>query len=214
MDICQNIEMHPGKYDTMRSMKSAAKPPHPLTRVISLAKTGPLPILLRVVDQTWRKISGAPLWRLSEARPQLYLGGQHSARGYPKMQRRGISAIINMREERFSDVDAGIAGQRHLHLPTIDNSPPTIADLSRGAAFVSDEIARGGKVYIHCGVGVGRAPTMAAAYLISIGQAPQDALLEIKRTRPFVHLTAAQRAVLDEFAASWQERQGRAPCSG
>ncbi|MCY4018305.1 MAG: dual specificity protein phosphatase [Chloroflexi bacterium] len=195
-------------------MKSAAKPPHPLTRVISLTKTGPWPILLRVVDQTWRKMSGAPLWQLSEVRPQLYLGGQHSARGYRNMRQRGISAIINMREQRFSDVDAGIAGDRHLHLATIDNSPPAVADLSRGAEFARDEIARGGKVYIHCGVGVGRAPTMAAAYLISTGLTPQDALQEIKQARPFVHLTAAQRAVLDEFAAAWQERHGHAPCSG
>ena len=195
-------------------MKSTAKPPHPLTRVISLAKTGPLPILLRVVDQTWRKMSGAPLWQLSEVRPQLYLGGQHSLRGYRKMRRRGITAIINMRERRFSDIEAGIAGERHLHLATIDNTPPTVADLSRGAAFAAEEIARGGKVYIHCAVGVGRAPTMAAAYLISTGLAPQDALEQIKQARPFVHLTAAQRAVLDEFAATWQERHGHAPCSG
>jgi len=130
------------------------------------------------------------------------------------MRRRGISAIINMREQRFSDVDAGIAGERHLHLPTIDNTPPTVPDLSRGVAFASDEIARGGKVYIHCGVGVGRAPTMVAAYLISTGLTPQDALQQIKQARPFVHLTAAQRAVLDEFAATWQERYGHAPCSG
>lgn len=198
----------------MRSMESAAKSPHPLTRVISLTKTGPLPILLRFVDQTWRKLSGAPLWRLSEVKPQLYIGGQHSIRGYGEMRRRGISAIINMREERFSDVGAGIAGERHLHLPTIDNCPPAVADLSRGAAFARDEIASGGKVYIHCGVGVGRAPTMAAAYLISTGLAPQDALQRIKQARPFVHLTAAQRAVLDEFATAWQERLGQAPCSG
>ena len=195
-------------------MTSAAKPPHPLTRVISLIKTGPLPILLRLVDQIWRKIRGAPLWQLSQITPQLYIGGQHSVRGYRQMQQRGISAIVNMREQRFSDVDAGIAGERHLQLATVDNTPPTVADLSRGAAFVGDEIARGGKVYIHCGVGVGRAPTMAAAYLISTGLAPQLALEQIRRARPFVHLTAAQRAILDQFAASWQERHGHAPCSG
>ena len=159
-------------------------------------------------------MSGAPLWQLSDVTPQLYLGGQHDVRGYRKMRQRGISAIINMREQRFSDVDAGIAGERHLHLATIDNTPPTVADLSRGAEFARDEIARGGKVYIHCGVGVGRAPTMAAAYLISTGLTPQCALQKIKQARPFVHLTAAQRAVLDEFAASWQERHGHAPCSG
>ncbi len=195
-------------------MKSAAKPPHPLTRVISLIKTGPRPILLRFVDQIWRKISGAPLWQLSEVTPQLYLGGQHNIRGYQKMRQRGISAIINMRERRFSDVDAGIGGGRHMQLATIDNSPPTVADLLRGVDFARAEIARGGKVYIHCGVGVGRAPTMTAAYLISTGLRTQEALQMIKQARPFIHLTAAQRAVLDEFAAAWQARQASPSCSG
>ena len=194
-------------------MKAQAKPPHPLTRVMSLAKTGPLPILLRFADQAWRKLTGAPLWNLSEVTPQLFLGGQHNARGFQRMKDHGISAIINMREQRFSDVAAGIAGQRHLHLATIDNTPPAVADLMRGVQFAGDEIARGGKVYIHCGVGVGRAPTMAAAYLIATGLAPGDALQQIKRVRPFIHLTSAQRAVLDEFAANWQERHGHAPCS-
>lgn len=171
-------------------------------------------MLLRVVDQCWRKITGAPLWRLSEVTPQLYLGGQHSRRGYQQMRRRGISAIINLRERRFNDVAAGIAGERHLHLATIDNTPPTGADLLRGAAFARAEIARGGKLYVHCGVGVGRAPTMAAAYLISTGQSPRAALRLIKRARPFVHLTAAQRAALDDFAAAWQATRDRAPCPG
>ncbi len=201
-----------GKYDTMRAMKTAAKTPHPLSRVISLSKTGPRSILLRFVDQAWRKISGAPLWRLSEVKPQLFVGGQHSSRGYAEMRQRGISAIINMRERRFSDVAAGIAGQSHLQLATVDNTPPTVADLLRGAAFARAEIARGGKVYIHCGVGVGRAPTMAAAYLITTGLSPRAALQAIKQARPFVHLTAAQRVALDEFAAAWQAKQGSAPC--
>ena len=41
----------------------------------------------------------------------------------------GITAIVNLREANFSDEALGVAGERHLHLPTIDNTPPTIADL-------------------------------------------------------------------------------------
>ena len=189
-------------------MSAPANRPHPLTRVVSLAKTGPLPILLRFVDQLYRKLSGAPLWQLSEVTPQLYVGGQHFRRGYETMRDRGITAIVNMRESHHSDVTKGIAGERHLHLPTLDNSPPAGADLMRGAEFARQEINRGGKVYIHCGVGVGRAPTMAAACLITTGLSTEAALLQIKAVRPFIHLTARQRAVLDDFAAAWQERKG------
>ena len=176
------------------------KPSRPHKRIISLLRTGPFAIALRFIDQTYRKVSGAPLWKLSQVTPQVFLGGQHYRRGWRAMQAAGITAVVNLREARFSDVDAGIGGERHLHLPTVDNTPPTAADLTRGAAFVSDEIQRGGKVYIHCGVGVGRAPTMTAAFLMTAGLSADEALRQIKQARPFVHLTAEQRRVLDEFA--------------
>ena len=189
-------------------MSQTAKPSPPLQRIVSLLKTGPAAIALRFIDQGHRKASGAPLWKLSQVRPQLFLGGQHDRRGYPAMQAAGITAIVNLREEQFSDVSKGIGGERHLHLATVDNTPPTAADLMRGAAFVGDEIERGGKVYIHCGVGVGRAPTMTAAFLMTTGLSAEEALQQIKKVRPFIHLAAEQRRVLDEFARRRQEGRG------
>lgn len=121
----------------------------------------------------------------------------------------GISAIVNMRN-RHSDEDKRIAGERHLHLATVDNTPPSVDDLQRGAAFIRAEIDRGGKVYVHCAVGCGRAPTMAAAYLISTGLSPNEALRQIKTVRPFVRLTRKQRAVLDQFEA-YQRDGARQP---
>ena len=87
-----------------------------------------------------------------------------------------------------------------------------MGDLKRGAEFIATEINRGGKVYIHCAVGCGRAPTMAAAYLISTGLSPNDALKRIKKARPFVHLTRKQRAVLDDFEEDWRDSRRRPPC--
>lgn len=179
------------------------KPSPPHKRILSLASTGPRAILLRFIDQAYRKIGGAPLWTLSQVTPQLFLGGQHHRRGWRAMQARGITAIVNLRETKFSDAAKGIGGERHLHLATVDNTPPTVADLMRGAALIGDEIQRGGKVYIHCGVGVGRAPTMTAAFLMTTGLSAEEALRQIKKTRPFVHLTDEQRDALDEFARRW-----------
>jgi len=187
------------------------KAPSPLARAQSLLRTGPRALALRFIDQALRKLTGAPVWRLSELSPALFLGGQHGTRGYAAMQARGISAIVNLREAHHNDVARGIAGARHLHLPTIDNTAPRLADLQRGAAFIAAEIARGGKVYVHCGVGVGRAPTLVAAYLIrSGGESPAQALQRIKHIRPFVHLTPGQRQALEGFAAAGTalEREG------
>lgn len=187
-------------------------PPHPLVRALSLARTGPLSIVLRFFDQAYRKTRGAPLWRLCAVTPQLAVGGQHYRGGFAAMREYGITAVVNLRESRFSDELAGIGGNRHLHLATIDNTPPSLDDLFRGVNFISDEIANGGKVYVHCGVGVGRAPTLAAAYLISTRLTPDDALRAIRAVRPFVHLTASQRAALDEFARRWRETTPSASC--
>ena len=179
------------------------KPSPPHKRILSLANTGPRAILLRFIDQAYRKIGGAPLWKLSQVTPQLFLGGQHHRRGWRAMQARGITAIVNLRETKFNDAAKSIDGERHLHLATVDNTPPTVADLMRGVAFVDDEIQRGGKVYIHCGVGVGRAPTLTAAFLMTTGLSAEEALRHIKKARPFVHLTDEQRDALDEFARRW-----------
>ena len=56
----------------------------------------------------------------------------------------------------------------------------------RGVCFIDAEINRGGKVYIHCAVGCGRAPTMTAAYLISTGDAPRDSV-KAHQAYPPVH---------------------------
>ncbi|MCY3779447.1 MAG: dual specificity protein phosphatase family protein [Chloroflexi bacterium] len=188
-------------------MSIKPKAPHPLERLRSHLTTGPRAIALRWVDVAHRRVLGSPVWELSEITPKLLLGGQHYyKKGYRRMLDYGITAIVNMRKEH-SDEKKGIAGERHLQLATTDNTPPSVEDLMRGVDFIDDEINRGGKVYIHCAVGCGRAPTMTAAYLISTGDAPEQALRRIKQVRPFINLTKRQKRVLDEFAAAWSDRR-------
>ena len=188
-------------------MTPTDKPTNPLMRMVSLAKTGPSAIIIRFFDQIYRKGTGAPYWKLSKVTPQLYVGGQHYPQGYPEMLEKGITGIVNMREDYHSDIEKGIAGRRHLHLATRDNTPPKVDDLVRGVEFIRDEIHNGGQVYVHCGVGVGRAPTMAAAYLVTTGLSPSEALRKIRKVRPFIHLTGTQKHVLNEFARYWQVSQ-------
>ncbi len=171
--------------------------------------TGPRSIRLRIEDDLHRRRKGVSRRKLSEISPQLHVGGQHRKKGYQRLLKRGITAIVNMREEKYSDVSKGIAGERHLHLPTIDHTPPSIEDLMRGVAFITEEIeVHGGKVYIHCRAGCGRAPSMAAAYLISTGMTRKEALKFIKKVRPFIDLNNNQMRVLAEFEAHWRDHRG------
>ncbi|MFC1960893.1 dual specificity protein phosphatase family protein [Chloroflexota bacterium] len=164
-------------------------------------RRGPTILAMRWNDQLSRFITGAPIWSMSEITPHIYIGGQQYPRGWDAMLEHGITAVINMREEQYDDAAMGVQGQRYLHLPTIDLTPPRIVDLNRGADFIAQEVERDGKVYIHCGVGMGRAPAQAAAYFIKHENlTPQHALEKIMQPRPFINLTKEQEQRLEEYA--------------
>jgi predicted protein tyrosine phosphatase len=154
--------------------------------------------VLWATDHLVRIITGAPIRRVSQITPQLHVGGQYRRRGWERLTARGITAVVNMRIE-FDDNDAGIAPGRYLYLPTIDDDPPTLEDLRKGVDFIAKEIERGGGVYVHCGSGVGRAPTMAAAYLISTGLAPDEAWAKIRAARPFIRPKPRQVAQIERL---------------
>lgn len=169
-----------------------------------LLHRGPGVVLLRLLDQLIRIILGRPLYRYAEILPGLYVGGQHRRHGWGNMKDQGITAVVNMR--RFTDdIKKGVAPERYLHLPTTDNTPPTLDDLKRGVNFIEQEIEAGGEVYVHCGVGVGRAPTMAAAYLVSTGMTAAEAWWTIRKARPFIWPMKGQIAQIERFAEALRQ---------
>lgn len=128
----------------------------------------------------------------------IYVGGQHYSRGLARMRTGGIGATLNLREEA-DDTAGGVALNRHLWLPTPDDGAPTLDQLREGVAFIREAVKAGQGVYIHCAQGVGRAPTMAAAYLVSEGATLSEALAKIRVIRPFITPTPVQLARLEEW---------------
>ena len=63
---------------------------------------------LWAADHIVRIVTGAPIRSASQIAPQLHVGGQYRRRGWPRLAARGITAVVNLREE-FDDNDAGIA---------------------------------------------------------------------------------------------------------
>lgn len=151
-------------------------------------------------DHAVRIVTGAPIRRVSQIMPDLHVGGQYRRRGWPRLEARGITAVVNMRIE-FDDQRMGIAPPGYLYLPTVDDGAPTLEHLQAGCAFIEQEAARGGSVYVHCGSGIGRAATMAAAYLVSTGLSSEEAWARIRQVRPFIRPTAVQLEQLERFAA-------------
>ncbi|MGC9521138.1 MAG: protein-tyrosine phosphatase family protein, partial [Anaerolineae bacterium] len=188
-----------------------------------LIEHGLRPTCLWLQDKLVRRTRGYSIPELSRVAPNLYVGGQHTAGGLEEMRDLGITAVINMREEA-DDRARKVALDHYLWLPTTDDAAPAQEDLARGVAFIEEQVSAGRGVYIHCASGVGRAPTMAAAYLVHRGATPQEAWASIRRGRPFVRPTPPQLEAVRALArranarsdeggansapASWSERRG------
>ncbi|RMG74023.1 MAG: protein phosphatase [Chloroflexi bacterium] len=147
------------------------------------------------------KLTGVPLLQFSRVTPQLYVGPQYGKRGKALLEREGIHYGVNLRIE-FDDAAHGLALQHYLHLPTVDDDAPTLEQLEQGATFIHQAIEAGGKVYIHCAGGVGRAPTTAAAYLIKSGMTLEQALSTIRKVRPFISIMPPQMDILKQYEAN------------
>ena len=149
-------------------------------------------------------LTGAPMMRYSRVTPQVLVGPQHRRGGLRKLARLGVRHCVNMRVE-FDDAAHGLATEYYCYLPTEDDHAPTMEHLRRGVAFVEQAVSQGAAVYVHCGGGIGRAPTMAAAYLISQGRTLGEAVALIRKTRPFIHIMPPQLEQLRRFEASLRE---------
>jgi protein-tyrosine phosphatase len=165
--------------------------------------------LLESLDQFHRRFFGLPLLRFSRLAANLHVGGQYNRRGWKRLQNeRGIDAVINLRAE-FDEHEAGFGpdDEHYCYLPTPDGFPPSVEDLHEGVTFMRERIAEGEAVYVHCWEGVGRAPTLVAAYLVSTGLTPSEAWGKLKALRPFIRPTAAQLWAVDQFAYEWGNQE-------
>ncbi len=146
------------------------------------------------------RVTGHVPLRYSRITPNLYVGPQYGRRGLATLQKAGVNASVSMRAE-FDDKEHGLALTKYSYLPTIDNTAPTLEQLQEGVAFIRGIISAGGKVYVHCASGVGRAPSLAAAYLIAEGLPVDDAVKQIIQVRPFVRILPDQMERLREYEA-------------
>lgn len=152
--------------------------------------------VIRGLDHMRRELTGTVSLRYSRVAPRLYLGGQYGEQSHHLLRGWRVGGIVSMREFKPKKLE----GVEILHLPTVDHTAPALEDLEKGVAFIQRHLDEDESVYIHCRLGEGRGPTMAAAYLISTGMRPQDAIAHLQRTRPHARPNRVQVAQLMRFA--------------
>jgi dual specificity MAP kinase phosphatase len=168
-----------------------------------LREQGPWVTLQWALGRGAPKVTGVPLAYNSRVTPQIWVGPQFNQRGKEYLEAQGVNGSVNLRVE-FDDAAHGLALAHYCYLPTVDDDCPSPAHFQKGVDFIRSVVQAGGQVYIHCKAGVGRAPTMAAAYFVAEGMTVEDAIALIKRTRPFITITPPQLEALHHYAAAVQ----------
>lgn len=173
-----------------------------LLRLISLSrKIGLKYALIRL----WTETSGIPIKRYSRITDFLYVGQQHKDRGIKVLKDWGIKHVISLRAE-YDDMENDLCFCNYSYLPVVEFQPIPLDVLQKGATIIEDSVKNQEAIYIHCAEGVSRAPSIAAAYLVSVGMSLDEAISLIKKNRPFINILEGQLDTLRKFEKNQNKR--------
>jgi protein-tyrosine phosphatase len=113
----------------------------------------------------------AGVTNLAAVGDHLWRGAAPTEAGYRGLADHGVKTIVDLRAESDVEVDEKLLGRLDLDLlriPIRDGQAPAPGDVDEFLRVVSNSK---GRVYVHCGAGVGRTGTMAASYLVRTGKA-------------------------------------------
>jgi len=116
-------------------------------------------------------VSMVGVGKLQAVDGHVWRGAAPSRLGYIELAASGVETIVDLRAEEHLQVDQELIdrlGMRRVHMPIRDGQIPTAEQV---AAFKEIVDRSRGPVFVHCGAGVGRTGSMAAAYLVTTGQA-------------------------------------------
>ena len=106
---------------------------------------------------------------LTKVDTHLWRGSAPSEDGYAALARKDVKVIVDLRAEDLEVDRAGIEalGMKLVRIPMRDGQAPSDEQVQK---FMSVMKNADGRVYVHCGAGVGRTGTMAASYLVLSGR--------------------------------------------
>lgn len=146
---------------------------------------------------------GHVMMDISKITDQIYVGTNSCcAEHYSKMLvQKGVTHDLSLEGER---VDQPYGVDSYLWLPTPDHAAPSKISFKIGIKYIDGVLKNGGRVFIHCTNGHGRAPTMSAAWFIKEGMSVSEAVDVIKKKRPEVHFENAQKKSLQWVQTSFK----------
>lgn len=134
---------------------------------------------------------------------QIWLGGRLGLEAWRRLWAEGVRVVLSLQAEERNEY-GDLMPEAELWLPAPDNGMPTIPQLWLACAFIHRVLLDGRKIVIHCRYGIGRSPMTLAAYFVTQGWQPRQAVEYITQRRPQVDPNGRQWDVLQGFAREWQ----------
>jgi protein-tyrosine phosphatase len=143
---------------------------------------------------------------------RLWLCGKHVVGPDPDavLDRLGATTVVCLNElgdlsSRYPDYVTWLRehqGTRAVWFPIPDLHVPDVDELRSLLVDLQARLAAGDGLVVHCGAGIGRAGTVAAALLMALGEPHDEALARIVACRPTAGpQTAVQAELLAQLAA-------------
>ena len=101
---------------------------------------------------------------------KVWRGAAPTTDGYRSLAQAGIVTVVDLRAEDGIEHDAEVVtdlGMRMVRLPIRDGQTPSSEEIETFLAAVRES---DGKVFVHCGAGVGRTGAMVGAYQVAQGE--------------------------------------------
>lgn len=111
---------------------------------------------------------------------QLYIGNLSAGLSVEQRDQLSITHIVSVCPDYPS------TGPRHLTIPVQDSELDNLLiHLPEACRFIQNALEQGGRVLLHCVMGISRSTTVLAAYLMKTrNMSPSDAINFIKQRRP------------------------------
>ena len=132
------------------------------------------------------------------------LSGELTEADLRTLERAGVGALVTLTEQAVWPEPPDL---RWLYLPVRDMTVPEPEQVDRFLEFVTAAEDDGLAAAVHCRAGLGRTGTMLACYLVSRGADPEDALEQVRRSRPGSVETAGQEQAVRACARRRWRRQ-------
>ena len=97
----------------------------------------------------------------------VWRGGAPTTEGYKALAQAGVTTVVDLRAEEGIENDAKAVrdlGMTMVHIPIRDGQTPSREEVD---AFLAASRTSSGRVFVHCGAGVGRTGAMVGAYQVA-----------------------------------------------